>query len=66
MRRRRAIFLMLAGLKRCPPKPGSTLITSTEETCSSTSSSNISGVAGLIATDASAPSSRMRDRVRVS
>ena len=54
----------MAGRKAWPPKPGLTVITRTRSTVSSTYSTAAGGVAGLSATPAFAPSSRMRERLR--
>ncbi len=51
-------------MKRWPPKPGLTLITSTRSTSSSTHSSMSSGCAGLNASPALQPSARIRRSVR--
>ena len=57
-------FGSIAGRKAWPPKPGLTVITRTRSHLSSTYSTAEGGVAGLSATPAFAPSSRMRARLR--
>ena len=57
--RRASIFPIEAGMNDCPPKPGSTLITSTRSTSGRISRSTSTEVAGLIDTPAFAPALRI-------